>query len=118
MARRLLANLGLAASALLFTIAALEGVFRLVEPPPTFYTGRGLYQPDPDLGHVLRSNLADGDVKTNAFGFRDREYDVVKPAATQRIVGIGDSFTFGSTFPRGVYLEVLEELLAGSGLPE
>jgi hypothetical protein len=118
MARRLLANLGLAACALLLTIAALEGVFRLVEPPPTFYTGRGLYQPDPDLGHVLRPNLADGDVKTNAFGFRDREYAVAKPAGTLRILGAGDSFTFGSTFPRGVYLEVLEELLAGSGLPE
>ena len=33
------------------------------------------------------------------------------------MVGIGDSFTFGTTFPRGVYLEVLEGLLAGAGLP-
>jgi hypothetical protein len=42
---------------------------------------------------------------------------VAKPAGTLRVLGAGDSFAFGSTFPRGIYLEVLEELLAGSGLP-
>ena len=117
MARRLLVNVAVAAAALFLTLAALEGVFRLVEPAPTFYTGRGLYQPDPDLGHVLRPNLTDGAVRTNSFGFRDREYAVAKPAGTVRVLGAGDSFAFGSTFPRGIYLEVLEELLAGSGLP-
>lgn len=117
MARRPLANFALATLAVLVTLAALEGLFRLVEPPATLYTGRGLYAPDPDLGHVLRPGIADGEVRTNSFGFRDRETTLEKPPGTLRIVGIGDSFTFGSTHPRGIYLEVLEELLAGAGLP-
>lgn len=116
MARRLPANLALATFAVLTTLAALEGLLRLVEPPASLYTGRGLYAPDPDLGHVLRPGVADGAVKTNSFGFRDRETTLDKAPGTLRIVGIGDSFTFGSTYPRGIYLEVLEELLAGAGL--
>lgn len=116
MTRRLPGNLALAALAVLVTLGALEGFLRLVEPPATLYTGRGLYAPDPDLGHVLRPGVADGAVKTNSLGFRDRETTFEKPTGTLRIVGIGDSFSFGSTHPRGIYLEVLEELLAGAGL--
>ncbi len=34
-------------------------------------------------------------VRMNSFGFREREFDLVKPNGTFRIVVIGDSFTFG-----------------------
>jgi hypothetical protein len=115
MARRLFVNLALAAFAVTVTLAALEGVFRLFEPPPTFYTGRGLYQPDAELGHALRPGIRSADVATSSAGFRDREYPLAKPPGTLRVLGVGDSFTFGSTYPRGIYLEVLETLLAESG---
>src|SRR5882672_3323079 len=99
MARRLLGNLALTAVALLLTLVALEALLRLVEPRPTLYSGRGLYQPDADLGHVLRPGVDDGAVRTNAFGFRGHETALAKPAGTRRVLGIGDSFTFGSSYP-------------------
>ena len=65
--------------------------FRLpsVRPRPTPYTGRGLYAPDDELGHVLRPNRVSGDVRTNSWGFRDHEYPVDKPRGAYRIVGVG-----------------------------
>ena len=93
------------------------GVRAFVRPGRTAYTGRGLYRADDDLGHALRPEHVSGDVRTNSWGFRDREYTVDKPKGAYRIVGAGDSFTFGSAYPREVYLEVLEDRLRGAGRP-
>src|SRR5262245_25041767 len=105
--REPLIRAALVAVSLAVSVLALEVVVRFVEPQSSPYTGRGLYQPDPELGHVLRPNLASGDVRTNSLGFRDREYALDKPAGTFRILGLGDSFTFGARFPGGIYLERL-----------
>jgi acetyltransferase AlgX (SGNH hydrolase-like protein) len=114
--RRLLARLALVIAGAAIGVLLLEGGVRVFDVHAvTAYTGRGLYAPDDDLGHVLRAGLASGDVRTNSWGLRDREYPLEKPPGTFRIVGIGDSFTFGSTSPRGIYLEVLEEMLAAGG---
>ena len=118
LARRLrepLIRAALVLISLALCLAAAEAIVRLAQPQSSPYTGRGLYQPDPDLGHVLRPDHTSGDVHTNSFGFRDREYALAKPAGTFRIVGLGDSFTFGAAFPGGIYLERLEAKLTQAG---
>jgi hypothetical protein len=95
---------------LVLSLVPAELLIRWLRPQETLYTGKGLYQFDPDVGHVLRPNIDRPDVKTNSYGFRDREYSPTKPNNSFRIVGLGDSFTFGSVYPDGIYLEVLERL--------
>ncbi len=36
------------------------------------------------------------DVRINSYGFRDKDYDLRKPAGTQRVIVIGDSVAFGN----------------------
>jgi lysophospholipase L1-like esterase len=99
--------LGAAASLVL-----LEGIVRLLPTSVSPYTGRGLYAPDEDIGHVLAPNVRSGEIRTNALGLRDRDYPARKPAGAYRILGIGDSHTFGGDAADEVYLDILEERLA------
>ena len=49
---------------------------------------------------------------TNSRGWRDREYPLEATVSTQRIVVLGDAFTWGYRVPdREVYPEVLESLM-------
>lgn len=51
--------------------------------------------------------------KINSLGFRGKETTIEKPANTVRIVGIGDSFTFGSGVRNSdTFLSVLESSLS------
>ena len=58
------------------------------------------YRPSAYFGHELIPNF-DGlgplgvPVKINSFGFRDDEHERLKPSGTIRVLGLGDSFTFG-----------------------
>lgn len=79
------------------------------------YTGAGLYQVDFDLGHVLRPHAVTGDIRINSHGFRDPERPVARTPGAYRILGIGDSFAFGSRDPDGIYLRVLEARLLAEG---
>jgi len=115
--RRAVENVVLLAASILFGLAVLEGVARVLPGPQTAYTGRGMYQADFDLGHSLRPNVRSGDVVINSLGFRDREYPVPKPPGAFRILGLGDSFTFGRQAPGEVYLKLLEARLLALGLP-
>ncbi len=57
-------------------------------------------------------------VKTNAEGFRDRDYPLSGKAGTMRIVGLGDSNMFGWGVPQDrTYLSVMERWLNEHGPP-
>ncbi|VXD24935.1 conserved exported hypothetical protein [Planktothrix serta PCC 8927] len=62
-----------------------------------------------------KPNAPDYDFKLNSQGFKDVEFTVEKPAETYRILGIGDSFTYGVVPYQYNYLTVLEEKLNKSG---
>ncbi|MEO1368439.1 MAG: hypothetical protein AAFX50_14795, partial [Acidobacteriota bacterium] len=70
--------------------------------------------PDPDVGRLLTAELRGFEhlgvrVDTNRFGLRERDYAVPKPAATVRVVLLGDSMVFGQRAEgedrMGVFLE-------------
>ena len=67
------------------------------------------YKPVPNQKGVY---TVDKPVMTNAFGFRDREWSLKKPAGTVRILVIGDSFTFGNNnLVDDIYPTVVETML-------
>jgi hypothetical protein len=51
--------------------------------------------PDGAVGRVLIPNGERGEFRTNAYGLRERDYALPKPADVVRIVLLGDSFVFG-----------------------
>lgn len=116
MLRRAVENVALLAASILVGFAVLEGVARVLPGPQSAYTGRGLYQSDFDLGHSLRPNMTSGDVVTSSLGFRAREFAAPKPPGAFRILGLGDSFTFGRHAPDEVYLDLLEARFSTLGL--
>lgn len=61
-------------------------------------------------GFVIRLNTTY--IKINSDGFRDREFPIMKPAGTKRIVMLGDSLTMGmGVNSSDTYPKVLEEKL-------
>jgi lysophospholipase L1-like esterase len=110
----------LAVVALLVTLLALEGVVRIALPQdPAFFDGAAIKRPSSRPG--LRNELIPGGhtdnyvgvpVSVNRLGLRDRELDVPKPAGTVRLLGVGDSVTFGyGVRLEDTYLKVLEARL-------
>jgi lysophospholipase L1-like esterase len=67
---------------------AAVGLAELIRPSPH---SRLVFELRPNL--VVRFRGAA--VRTNSRGWRDREFEIAKPAGTMRIVGIGDSIMFG-----------------------
>lgn len=71
---------------------------------------------DPQVVHEHRPNvhalLMGVEVRTNAFGLRDRERQVKKPEETYRIVALGDSITMGWGVAQDkTYAAQLEQML-------
>jgi hypothetical protein len=63
------------------------------------------------IGPELAPHRVVGNYYTNGLGFADKEFSVEKRAGTLRIMGIGDSFTFGSvSYPRNVITLVQDSL--------
>lgn len=97
---RVLRNVGVSLAAIAFALLLGEGLVRLyteLKPPPP----GSVYVADGDAGYVLRPDppdvlARDPDNFTNSLGFRDHEHALVTPPNTIRIVGIGDSFVYGS----------------------
>jgi hypothetical protein len=109
------ANAALVAFSLLVALAMAEVVLRIAEPE---FDGQPLvrWMPGTERGlellpnrDVVRYGVR---IRTNSLGQRGDEYTVQKPPGTFRIVGLGDSYTFGTGVDHDdTYLAVLERLL-------
>jgi hypothetical protein len=70
-----------------------------------------------DFLHIVSPALAPHRVAsnyyTNALGFADKEFSLDKAAGTLRIMGIGDSFTFGAVGYPETVLKHVQDLLEG-----
>lgn len=139
--RRLLGNLALALASLTVVLGLAELGVRVflgpVQPrnltlvpssiraPAPFRGVPYLMQPDAEATQDFGSNprgYFDGDgtltYHTNSLGWRSPEFAPVKPEGTFRILGLGDSFTFGTGVRReDTFLSALDASLAGAGLP-
>ncbi len=60
----------------------------------------------------------DYDFRLNSLGFKDLEFNRVKPRGIHRIVALGDSFAFGVVPYRNHYLTLLEESLGAAASVE
>jgi hypothetical protein len=99
--RRLLANAALALGGVLVVLVAAEVGVRVVVPEQFSSPLVHVWDKKLALRQVAgaRGEVVTPEFKTrvaiNSKGLRDREYPYDKPAATRRILCIGDSFTFG-----------------------
>ena len=96
-----------------------EGVLRVVEHPWAKPVLKTWIEPADVLGWRLPPNF-DGRgifseyIRTNADGLRDVEHSLEKEHGTLRILGIGDSFTFGWGVPlEDAFMKQLEKQLVG-----
>lgn len=101
-------------------LLALEGVLRLLgigAVDPSQKIGAGLYQVSNNaVGFEYTPGWegvhAGATVRINSAGWRGKEFSLIKPPGTIRILGIGDSFTFGKAVnDNEVFLARLEEML-------
>lgn len=117
----LLGNLVLAVASLLTVVLFAEAASSLFLPSPIAWRDpQELYNHDPLLGHVLAPGqhafTHSFPVSTNSHGFRDREYPLIPPSGTVRILCLGDSLTFGDGVAvEDTYPKRLEAILHGSG---
>ena len=86
--------------ALCFSSILAEGFLRLTEHPLAKPYLRSYIEPSSVLGTRLVPGFdgfgpLDVAMKVNSQGFRDREHKWEKEPGTFRIIGVGDSFTFG-----------------------
>jgi lysophospholipase L1-like esterase len=110
--------------AVIAVLLVLEALIRVVMPQDlAFFDGSAIKRPSTRPG--LRDELVPGGyapryigvpVSINRLGLRDRDVAVPKPAGTVRILGVGDSVTFGyGVRLEETYLKVLEgRLTAGA----
>lgn len=97
---------------------------RLLQIAPRFDELKCSYMQDEYLPYRHKPNLAISNytstgefniaIRHNSAGFRDREHSFAKPKDTYRILGLGDSFTYGegNNFEE-TYLYLLENMLNG-----
>jgi hypothetical protein len=89
---------------LLIGLAIAEGLVRLFDLAPDVPTRGTVYVPDPYLPYkplplsVARGGRG-GEYRHNSLGFRDVEHAREKPPGVFRILGLGDSFTYGALSP-------------------
>lgn len=95
--------------ALFFTALVAEILLRVLNPPMSFPALKNLTEYSPILGYKLAPSLKDRYIRTNSLGLRDRELRYNKPEGVRRILGVGDSFTFGYKVQlKDCYLKQLE----------
>ena len=92
----------ISAALLLAVTLSLEAVSRAVAPTDSIDRQYSTYVADADVGFLNRPySVAKGRASTGEFeyeylGFRDVEHDEGKPKGVFRILGLGDSFTYGA----------------------
>ena len=108
-------------------LLALELALRLVGLPPTLRTDPGLITVAEDrdsfddaLGFEYTPMWTGYDtgalVSINSAGWRGKEFSKAKPAGTVRILGVGDSYTFGKAVgDEDIFLAQLERMLNENG---
>jgi lysophospholipase L1-like esterase len=117
-------KLALAGAAGLLALAALEAGVRALKQAPPLPPHYGEYQAGDELpfrikpGQVLRERLhgeagePEHEIRTNREGFRDVDRDLAKPPGVYRILGLGDSYTYGAGAPfEQTYLYRIEQRL-------
>jgi HEAT repeat protein len=105
--RALLLNVALSVAVTAIVVTAGEGLARWLEPPPRprpLADTRGLDWQAEWQGdfYVVKSDAVGWPPAQdfNRDGLRDRPHPLDKPAGTYRVVGLGDSVTFGYGFTR------------------
>ncbi len=102
---------------IIFVGLAGEGMLRLLDPPFAKPHLKSWYEPSDLLGWQLVKNFEGIGplnvlIKTNSHALRDVERSWKKKEDTIRILGLGDSFTFGWGVPlEDSFLKVLETTL-------
>ena len=104
------------AISLALSLGLAEIFTRLIVPDPVFrHENRiEMWQPDPVVGYRNKANFRDYawgfiPVETNQHGFRGHDFTPGKRAGTYRILGLGDSITWGAGVRDSeTYLRVLE----------
>ncbi len=99
----------------------LEGVLRIIKVPPTLRQDDGMIKRlDNAINMEYTPNWngysAGVKVRINSAGWRGKEFATPKPAGIVRIIGLGDSYTFGKAIKEEeTYLMQLENLLNQEG---
>ena len=102
-------------SALFFSVILAEVVLKVLNPSMALPALKNITQPSDVLSYRLVPLLKDRSIQTNSHGLRDRERSWIKPMGIKRLLGIGDSFTFGYQVDlKDSYLKQLESRLNGS----
>jgi hypothetical protein len=102
--------------ALLVSAAVAEGFLRIVDLPLAQPMLKEMMQPSSVLGYQHVPLLRDRTIRINSHGLRDREFSYEKPEGVKRVLGIGDSFTFGyGVNLDNCYLKQLERRLNRNG---
>lgn len=103
---------------ILVTLTIVEVLIRTFAPQPRYYQPQYLYSADDELGHVLtpgfegRMHSAEGatEIRISDEGLRDKKHE---DSVAFRILGLGDSFTFGTMVEaEGTFLANIESQLA------
>ncbi|MCW7071387.1 MAG: SGNH/GDSL hydrolase family protein [Methanophagales archaeon] len=113
-----LLNLGLVVASVVVFFVIAEGYFAVFNPQ--IFDNPSFTQSDETLGWVNKPSVNvtiatqefQVPVKINSKGLRDREYEYKKPEGINRIVVLGDSFTWGcGVEEKKIFTEVLEDNL-------
>ncbi|MBF0122600.1 MAG: SGNH/GDSL hydrolase family protein [Candidatus Omnitrophica bacterium] len=91
-------NVFLALVSVIVFFSAAELLCRLKYQPHIIDTNN-MFEYDKDKVYALKRNYVDTfaghKVRTNSFGYRDREIPIIKSSNTIRLLAVGDSITFG-----------------------